>query len=65
MKKPQEAQRAKALWVMKETKDRKEDVLTIRLAKTTFREKNAIGVVARTSQGSKCCAGQSIKVRCL
>ena len=38
VKKPQEAQKAKALWAMKAAKDSRDDFFMIRLAKRTSRE---------------------------
>ena len=63
-KKPQEAQKARALWAMKAAKDRREAFYDpTRKDNVLERNKNVIGVVERTSQRSKCCAGQSIKLR--
>ena len=62
--KPQGGPEAKAFWAMRAAKDRKEEFCDPdREEDISRRNKNAIGVVGRTSQGSDCCAGQSSKVR--
>ena len=63
VKKPQEAQKAKALWAMKAAKDRKSFYDPARKEDISKRKKIAIGVVGRKSQGSNCRAGQINKVR--
>ena len=60
-KKPQ---KAKVLWAMKAAKDRTEEFYDpAREEDTSKRNGTATGVVGRTSQGSNCRAGDSIKVR--
>ena len=65
VKKPQEAQKAKAVWAMKAAKDRKEEFCDPAREEDISRtNKNAIGDVGGTSQGSNCCVGQGIEARC-
>ena len=64
VKKPQEDQKAAALWAMKAAKDRKEEAHDpSSKRKHSGKQQNATGVVGRAPQRSKCCAGQSSKVR--
>ena len=64
VKKPQEAQKEKALWAMKADKDRKETFYDpAREEDNATRNKNAIGIVGGASQGSDCRAGHGTEVR--
>ena len=64
VKKPQEAQKAKALWAKKSSQRQGGRFLRPGSQRQHFKKRhNAIGVVGRTSQGSNCCVGQSVNMR--
>ena len=65
VKKPQEAQKAKALWAMKAARDRKKEFCSQGLAKRTFRKgiKRDWSCGKNISQGPNSRTGQSINVR--
>ena len=64
VKKPQEAQKAKALWAMKSAKDRKEEFYDpVREEDVSKRNKTRLELWEEHLKGSDCRAGHGIKVR--
>ena len=65
VKKPQEAQKAKALWAMKAAKDRKEEFKYLACEEdNSRRNKTRLEFfLERTSPGFDCCVGQSMKIK--
>ena len=62
VKKPQEAQKAKALWAMKAAKDRREDFCDpARKDSILRRKKTRLELWEEHLKRPKCCAGQSLK----